>query len=85
MGFSKGLAAGLAASGRPGPESGGCDTRFDYFVYFDYFDYLVGLPRSGGRQGQRTSGGSDIRIASTLPPVIRPNLVPRSCSKLNST
>ena len=25
-------------------------------------------------QGQRTSGGSDIRIASTLPPVIRPNL-----------
>src|SRR5215468_8437116 len=29
-------------------------------------------------QGQRTSGGNDIRIASTLPPVIRPNLVPRS-------
>ena len=36
-------------------------------------------------QGQRTSGGSDIRIASTLPPVIRPNRVPRSCSRLNST
>ncbi len=29
-------------------------------------------------QGQRTSGGRDIRMASTLPPVIRPNLVPRS-------
>jgi hypothetical protein len=29
-------------------------------------------------QGQRTSGGSDMRIASTLPPVIKPNLVPRS-------
>ncbi len=36
-------------------------------------------------QGQRASGGRDIRIASTLPPVIRPNLVPRSCSRLNST
>lgn len=35
--------------------------------------------------GHFTSGGSDIRIASMLPPVIRPNLVPRSCSRLNST
>ena len=38
-----------------------------------------------GDQGQRTSGGSDIRIASTLPPVFSPNSVPRSCSRLNST
>ena len=29
-------------------------------------------------QGHFTSGGSDIRIASTLPPVLRPNSVPRS-------
>src|SRR6266446_5763121 len=28
--------------------------------------------------GQAASGGSDIRIASTLPPVFRPNAVPRS-------
>src|SRR6266851_86158 len=28
--------------------------------------------------GQATSGGSDMRIASTLPPVVRPNSVPRS-------
>ena len=41
--------------------------------------------RSARVQGQRASGGSDIRIASTLPPVIRPNRVPRSCSRLNST
>ena len=29
-------------------------------------------------QGQRTSGGMDIRIASTLPPVLSPKVVPRS-------
>jgi hypothetical protein len=28
--------------------------------------------------GQDTSGGNDIRIASTLPPVFRPKIVPRS-------
>ena len=36
-------------------------------------------------QGHVTSGGSDIRIASTLPPVFSPNVVPRSWSRLNST
>jgi hypothetical protein len=35
--------------------------------------------------GHATSGGSDIRIASTLPPVRRPNSVPRSWMRLNST
>ena len=35
--------------------------------------------------GHFASGGSDIRIASTLPPVFSPNSVPRSCSRLNST
>jgi hypothetical protein len=39
-------------------------------------------PRS---YGQRTSGGRLIRIASTLPPVFRPNRVPRSWIRLNST
>ena len=38
-----------------------------------------------GRYGQRTSGGRLIRIASTLPPVFRPNSVPRSWIRLNST
>ena len=33
----------------------------------------------------RTSGGRLIRIASTLPPVFRPNSVPRSWIRLNST
>ena len=28
--------------------------------------------------GQPVSGGRDIRIASTLPPVFRPKMVPRS-------
>ena len=36
-------------------------------------------------QGHLTSGGSDIRMASTLPPVFRPKIVPRSWSKLYST
>ena len=36
-------------------------------------------------QGQRTSGGRLIKIASILPPVFKPNKVPRSCSRLNST
>ena len=35
------------------------------------------VPVAGG-QGQVTSGGSDMRIASTFPPVFRPNWVPRS-------
>ena len=35
--------------------------------------------------GQRTSGGRLMRIASTLPPVFRPNSVPRSWIRLNST
>jgi energy-coupling factor transporter ATP-binding protein EcfA2 len=67
----------------------GCDTRFVCFVCFDYFVCFVYSPRlplnSAACQGQRASGGSDIRIASTLPPVISPNRVPRSCSRLNST
>ncbi len=32
-----------------------------------------------------TTGGSDDRIESTLPPVRRPKIVPRSYSRLNST
>jgi hypothetical protein len=35
--------------------------------------------------GHFTAGGMDIRIASTFPPVFRPKIVPRSCSRLNST
>src|SRR6266581_841005 len=35
--------------------------------------------------GHFTSGGSDDRIESILPPVFSPNRVPRSYSKLNST
>ena len=35
--------------------------------------------------GHFASGGRDMRMASTLPPVRRPNFVPRSCSRLNST
>jgi len=35
--------------------------------------------------GHFTAGGMDIKIASTLPPVFRPKIVPRSCSRLNST
>ncbi len=31
-----------------------------------------------GVYGQTTSGGSDIRMASVLPPVFRPKVVPRS-------
>ena len=38
----------------------------------------------GGIIGHQIGGGSDIRIASTLPPVFSPNRVPRSCSRLNS-
>ena len=44
--------------------------------------------RKGGvpaRYGHFTSGGRLIRIASTLPPVFRPNSVPRSWIRLNST
>jgi hypothetical protein len=36
------------------------------------------IPLPAHRYGQAASGGSDIRIASTLPPVFRPNAVPRS-------
>jgi hypothetical protein len=36
-------------------------------------------------QGQRTVGGIDDRIASTLPPVFRPKMVPRSYNRLYST
>ena len=79
--FSRGMKRGdQAVQGR------GCDSRFDCFDYFVRFVYSPELPLdSTACQGQRTSGGSDIRIASTLPPVIRPNRVPRSCSRLNST
>ena len=35
--------------------------------------------------GHFTSGGIDDRIESTLPPVFRPKMVPRSYSRLNST
>ena len=40
---------------------------------------------NGLLQGQRASGGSDIKMASVLPPVFRPNCVPRSYKRLNST
>jgi hypothetical protein len=35
--------------------------------------------------GHFTTGGIEDRIDSTLPPVRRPKIVPRSYSKLNST
>ena len=35
--------------------------------------------------GHFTTGGMDDRIEATLPPVFRPNRVPRSYSRLNST
>jgi len=37
-----------------------------------------GLPPPNGAQGQRARGGSDDKIASTLPPVCKPKIVPRS-------
>jgi hypothetical protein len=36
-------------------------------------------------QGQRASGGRLMRMASTFPPVFKPNSVPRSWIRLNST
>ena len=39
---------------------------------------LISRSYAGPVQGQRTSGGKLIRIASVLPPVFRPNRVPRS-------
>jgi hypothetical protein len=45
-----------------------------------------GVPASGCQlYSQRTSGGSDIRIDSVRPPDCRPNEVPRSYTRLNST
>jgi hypothetical protein len=41
--------------------------------------------RSFNRYGHFTSGGIDDKIESTLPPVLRPKMVPRSYSRLNST
>jgi hypothetical protein len=41
--------------------------------------------RSFDPYGHFTSGGIDDRIESTLPPVFRPKMVPRSYSRLNST
>jgi len=38
-------------------------------------------PVDDGQDG----GGGDIRMASVLPPVLRPNIVPRSYRRLNST
>jgi putative flippase GtrA len=35
-------------------------------------------------QGHRARGGSDDKIASTLPPVFKPKMVPRSYIRLNS-
>ena len=37
-----------------------------------------GLPPPNDAQGQRARGGSDDKIASTLPPVCKPKIVPRS-------
>ena len=53
-------------------------------------DAKAGAERNGGTaeltpHGHFTMGGMDDRIASTLPPVFRPNVVPRSYSRLNST
>ena len=49
----------------------------------------VTLPGEGGRanwfQGHFTSGGMEERMESILPPVLRPNNVPRSYKRLNST
>jgi hypothetical protein len=45
-----------------------------------------GVPGSGCQlYSHRTSGGSDIRMDSVRPPDCRPNEVPRSYTKLNST
>ena len=46
---------------------------------------LLAFRRTAGRYGHFTSGGIDDRIESTLPPVFRPKMVPRSYSRLNST
>ena len=40
---------------------------------------------SAAPQGKRTVGGSELRMLSTLPPVLSPNSVPRSWRRLNST
>src|SRR5262249_13617014 len=40
--------------------------------------FTLRVPRNDGIYGHFTSGGIDDRIESTLPPVFRPNVVPRS-------
>src|SRR5579864_3775968 len=59
-------------------------TRISNHPSISDFGGLAG-ERNKRTQAHFASGGSDIRMASMLPPVIRPNLVPRSCSRLNST
>ena len=57
--------------------------RLTDMTLFTEFRQFVGTPQYTSPE-QAASGGMDIRIASTLPPVCRPNLVPRSYSRLNS-
>jgi hypothetical protein len=45
---------------------------------------VSGLKRTPANHGHFTTGGSDDRIDSTLPPVRKPKMVPRSYSRLNS-
>ena len=57
------------------------------FAHFEIGDDRGELARGnvGQAHAQRASGGRLIRIASILPPVLSPNSVPRSYSRLNST
>lgn len=66
------------ARGRAEQRAGRDGDRWSGAIHLELADPLAAY-------GHFTSGGSDIRIASMLPPVIRPNFVPRSCSRLNST
>lgn len=50
------------------------------------YNFSSALPASGCQSYRHlTSGGSDIRIDSVRPPDCRPNKVPRSQTRLNST
>jgi hypothetical protein len=47
--------------------------------------FLISPHGRSANHGHFATGGMDERIDSTLPPVLRPNTVPRSYSRLNST
>ena len=70
-------------------EFGSDDVPGDFGTPIGRQDGVVHVDQHRARQlrhgyGHFTSGGIDDRIESTLPPVLSPNVVPRSYSRLNS-